>query len=78
MKKFRVGVVGCGGISTWTHLPAYTQLCKEGLAEVVGLCDIKLEKTQPPLEFWPDAYTTADYHDLHGSPPCKVVCRGAN
>ena len=64
MKKFRVGVVGCGGIATWTHLPAYTQLCKEGLAEVVGLCDIKLEKTQPPLEFWPDAYTTADYHDL--------------
>ena len=64
MKKFRVGVVGCGGIATWTHLPAYTQLCKEGLAEVVGLSDIKLEKTQPPLEFWPDAYTTADYHDF--------------
>ena len=43
MKKFRVGVVGCGGIATWTPLPAYPQLCKEGLAEVVGLCDIKLE-----------------------------------
>ena len=38
MKKFRVGVVGCGGIAKGSHFPSYLL---EKRVEIVGLCDIR-------------------------------------
>lgn len=38
-KKLRVGIIGCGGIATASHLPAYKNLTDQ--AEVVALCDVK-------------------------------------
>lgn len=43
MKKIRLGVVGCGGIFQWAHLPAIMSLKNE--IEIVAVCDTKLERT---------------------------------
>ena len=37
MAKFRVGIIGCGGIARTAHFPAYHF---EKRSEVVALCDI--------------------------------------
>ena len=37
-KKLKVGIVGCGGIMKWSHLPAYAKMTDR--VEVVALCDI--------------------------------------
>ena len=39
-KKFRVGVIGTGGIANACHLPNWKELEGEGRVEIVGVCDI--------------------------------------
>jgi len=36
-KKLKIGIVGCGGIMRWAHLPAYAKMDN---VEIVALCDI--------------------------------------
>ena len=36
-KKLKIGIVGCGGIMKWAHLPAYSHMDN---IEIVALCDI--------------------------------------
>ncbi len=38
MAKLKVGIVGCGGIMKWSHLPTYVHIADQ--VEVVALCDI--------------------------------------
>jgi len=45
-KKLKIGIVGCGGIMKWAHLPAYSHVDN---VEIVALCDIvpgRCEETQ--------------------------------
>ncbi len=40
-KKLKIGIVGCGGICRWAHLPAYANMDN---VEVVAFCDIVGER----------------------------------
>jgi predicted dehydrogenase len=42
-KKFRVGIVGCGGIANGKHLPALKKLEN---VEIVYFCDIIKERAE--------------------------------
>ncbi|MBE6713814.1 MAG: Gfo/Idh/MocA family oxidoreductase [Ruminococcaceae bacterium] len=37
-KKLKIGIVGCGGIMRWSHLPAYKNVSDR--VEIVAICDI--------------------------------------
>ena len=41
MKKLRVAIIGTGMIANSAHFPALNILRKEGLAEIVGVADIR-------------------------------------
>ena len=43
MKKTRVGIIGCGGISHF-HMNGYKALEAEGRVEIVACCDIDAKK----------------------------------
>ncbi len=62
MKKFRVGVVGCGGIAKGSHFPSYLL---EKRVEIVGLCDIKLERAEfAKKTMFRSAKTYTDYKQM--------------
>ncbi len=46
MSKIRVGIIGTGMIANCAHLPALKILADEGLVEVVGCADIRLNAAQ--------------------------------
>lgn len=48
MKKLKIGIVGCGGIANFKHMPAYKKLEKE--AEMVAFCDIIIERAKKANE----------------------------
>ncbi|HEY3078890.1 MAG TPA: Gfo/Idh/MocA family oxidoreductase [Chloroflexota bacterium] len=43
----RVGLIGCGRIALDQHLPAYRALAEEGLARLVGVCDVDRARAEP-------------------------------
>ena len=43
MKKFRVGIIGCGGIANGKHMPT---LSKMKDVEIVAFCDIIPERAE--------------------------------
>ena len=49
-KKIKVGIIGCGGIATWTHVPGYKAI--PDMAEVYALCDIDEAKLRKKGEEW--------------------------
>lgn len=57
-KKLKVGIVGCGGIMKWSHLPAYAKIDE---VEIVALCDIVPGRCEEVKEF---ARTTHNTHIL--------------
>ncbi len=60
-QKLRFGIVGCGGIFQWGHLPA---LKDHPDVEIVALCDIVLEKAQKHAKDLGVKNVFADYRDL--------------
>ena len=54
MKKLRIALIGAGMIANAAHLPAIGNLRKKGLAEVIGIADIRPEA----------AAETAKRHDI--------------
>ena len=52
MSKFRVGIIGTGMIANCAHLPALDILRKEGLVEVVGVADIRVDAAKETAERW--------------------------
>ncbi|MGI6496590.1 MAG: Gfo/Idh/MocA family protein [Kiritimatiellia bacterium] len=61
-KKIHVGLIGCGGISRWAHVPFYRD---ESRVEVVAVCDILPERAEAfRKEFFPDAEAFTDYREL--------------
>lgn len=62
MAKFRVGVVGCGGIANGAHFPTYI-ISKR--VQVVGVCDIIEERAQKAKkEFFHSAKVYTDYREM--------------
>lgn len=71
-KKLKIGVIGCGGIATWAHMPAYANMED---VEVVALCDIKLEKAKALAKKYdiPEKMTFEDYHDVIAIPEIDAI-----
>jgi len=59
MKKFRVGIIGCGGIANVAHIPGYQALAEKGV-EIAGLCDIRPEALKNTLKKYPMDVPTYD------------------
>lgn len=62
MKKFRVGIIGCGEIAKRLHAPDYAT-CSE--AELVALCDIEIGKARSLADAQaPSAHVYKDYREM--------------
>ena len=63
MKKLKVGIIGCGGITNNKHLPA---MKRNGNFEVVAFCDIKPEEAEKTKKLYgtEDARIYTDYKEL--------------
>ena len=75
-KKIKVGIIGCGGIATWTHVPGYKAI--PDMAEVYALCDIDEAKLRKKGEEWgvPVERQFTDYKELikSGIVDCVDIC----
>ena len=62
-KKFRIGIIGCGGIANSKHMPS---LSKQPDVELVAFCDIVEERAQKALEQYgaEGAKVYTDYKEL--------------
>lgn len=62
-KKFKIGIIGCGGIANGKHMPS---LAKQPNAELVAFCDIVEERAKEAAEKFgtPDASVYTDYREL--------------
>lgn len=72
MKKFKVGIIGCGGIANGKHMPTLTQLEN---VEMVAFCDIDVEKAKAAKEKFgtEDAKIYSDYTELLADDTIDVV-----
>ena len=61
MKKVKVGLIGCGGISKGCHIPAFLSMEN---AEVVACCDIIEERAQAAAKTLGARYAFTDYKDV--------------
>ncbi len=61
MAKFKVGIIGCGGIARTAHFPAYHF---EKRSEVVALCDIVDGRAEKYLKQFPNAKVYKDYKEV--------------
>ena len=61
MKKFRVGIIGCGGIANGKHMPT---LAKMPDVEMVAFCDLIPERAEKAAKEYgaPGAKVYTDYH----------------
>jgi len=64
MKKIKVGIIGCGFIAQYKHLPSLAKL--EETVELHAFCDIIAERAQNAKEKYgtPTSYISSDYHEL--------------
>ncbi|NCC47485.1 MAG: Gfo/Idh/MocA family oxidoreductase [Clostridia bacterium] len=71
-KKFRVGIVGCGGIAENKHLPALSKLKN---VEIVAFCDIIRERAEKAAAQYGtgDARVFEDYLELAALPDLDVI-----
>ena len=61
-EKYRVGLIGCGGIAKGAHIPSYKL---ESRAEIVAVCDIKKERAEFVRKtFFRNAAVYEDYKEL--------------
>ncbi len=72
MAKIKVGIVGCGFIANFKHLPSIAQ---HEDVEVVAFCDLIREKAVATAAKFgtPDALVCEDYHDLLARTDITVV-----
>ncbi len=62
MKKWRVGIIGCGGIFNGAHLYEYLN---DDRVEVVALCDIITERAENVRnKYFPNADVYTDYKEM--------------
>ena len=72
MARFRVGIIGCGGIGQNKHMPS---LSKIENVEIVAFCDLIEERAQMCKEKFgtPDAFVCTDYKELLAIEDIEVV-----
>lgn len=70
-KKLKIGVIGCGNIVKYAHMPAFLRMTDE--AEVVALCDIKRERAEFYARQCGAKYVFEDYGDLIALPEIDAV-----
>ncbi len=72
LKKFKVGIVGCGGIANGKHLP---NLAKIPEVELVAFCDLIIERAEEAKAKYgtPDAKVYVDYKELLADKSIDVV-----
>ena len=63
MKKYKVAIIGCGGIANSKHMPA---LALNPQTEMVAFCDIIVERAEAAAKKYgtPDAKVYEDYREL--------------
>ena len=71
-EKFRIGIIGCGGIANGKHMPA---LAAQPNAEMVAFCDIIVERAEAAKKQYgtPDAKVYEDYRKLLEDKSIDVV-----
>lgn len=72
MRKFKVGIVGVGGIANGKHMPALSKLSN---VEIVAFCDIIKERAVEGAKKYgaPEAKVYTDYRDLVARDDIDVV-----
>lgn len=70
MKKLKIAVIGCGGITRGSHMPAYAKMDN---VEVVALCDILPDRVKQMAEQYGIAKTYTDYKDVLNIPGLEAV-----
>lgn len=72
MRTVKVGIIGCGGIANWKHMPSLKLI--DGV-EMVAFCDLIPERAKEAKEKYgtPDAKVFKDYHRLLKMPEIEVV-----
>jgi predicted dehydrogenase len=69
----RIGIVGCGAITAFAHVPALLRR-RPGLAELAGLCDRNLQRAECVKQrFGLHAYCTHDPEKLLSDPSLDAV-----
>ena len=72
MKKWKVGVVGCGSIAGYAHFPSYERMKDQ--IEVVAVADIVPEKAKAAAEKWGIPHWYASVEELlAGEPEVDVI-----
>lgn len=63
-KKFRIGIIGCGGIAHQKHFPALSHF--KDKVELVAFCDLDKARAEESAKNFgtPDAKVYTDYHEL--------------
>ncbi|MFC5465656.1 Gfo/Idh/MocA family protein [Lederbergia graminis] len=69
MSKLKVGVIGCGSISRWRHLPEYAA---NQQVEIVAVCDIVEERAKEMAEEY-NATAYTDYETMLSEADLDVV-----
>jgi len=73
-KVYKVGIIGCGGISRWAHSPFYVNNPR---IQVVAVCDILPDRVEEyRKDLFPEAKTFTDYKELLKVPglDCVDIC----
>ena len=62
--KIRMGIIGCGSVTKWAHLPAIYDEDLQDLIRVVAVCDIKKKNLNQVAERYNITQRYTDYNDL--------------
>lgn len=69
-KKLKIGIIGCGGICRYAHVPAYEKMDN---VEIVAACDIIPERAEEVARLTGAKHTFADYKELLKLPEIDAV-----
>ena len=72
MAKFKVGIIGCGGIANGKHMPSLKAV---GRADLVAFCDLIPERAEKAAKEYgvEGAKVYTDYKELLADPEIQVV-----
>jgi predicted dehydrogenase len=72
-KKFKVGIIGCGGIANGKHMPALAKMAER--VEMTAFCDIIPERAEAAAQKYgaEGSKTYTDYRELLQDPSIDVV-----
>ena len=71
-KRYRVGIIGCGGIANGKHMPAIKAVDR---SDMVAFCDLVVERAQKAAAEYgvPGAKVCTDYHELLADASIDII-----